>query len=49
MGEYSLPLVKLNIITDDGSFVDLEEENILENYVVYDQNLAPNTTINMTF
>ena len=46
---YSVTNIVLNIKTDDGSFVDLEEENILEQYVVVDQGLEPNTEINMTF
>lgn len=46
---YGATNIKLNIITDDGSYVGLDKENILENYVVTDQNLEPNTIITMTF
>lgn len=46
---YSVTNILLNIKTDDGSYVDLSEEKILEQYVVVDQGLEPNTEIKMTF
>ena len=46
---YSVTNIVLNIKTNDGSYVDLNEENILEQYVVIDQGLEPNTEISMTF
>ncbi len=41
--------IKLNIITEDGSFVDPEDYDSLNNYVVTSQSVAPNTPVTVTF
>lgn len=41
--------LKIVIITDDGSFVDTENEDELRNYIVTGQNIAPNTELKYTF
>ena len=38
---YGVTNIKLNIIPEDGSYVDLEEENVLEKYIVTDQSIDP--------
>lgn len=40
--------IRFAIVTDDGSYVNLDEETIKE-YVVYDQGVEPNTEINVEY
>lgn len=47
--EYGNATIKLIVITEDGSYVDLESEDELKNYKVIDQNIEPNTEIKFTF
>ncbi len=41
--------IKLNLITEDGSYIDLKEEGITNNYVVTNQSVAPNSLIKYEF
>ena len=38
-----------DILTDDGSYVDVEDENSLAQYVVTGQNVQPNTEFFLTY
>ena len=49
MAEYGETTVKLVIVTEDGSYVDLEEEDSLRQYVVTAQSITPNTELKLTF
>ena len=49
MDAYSAGYVSLNIITEDGSAVDLEDKAALANYVVTQQDVQPNTAISLTY
>ncbi len=50
---YGSGVVKLNIITDDGSYIDVSDSDVykevISQYKVTSQNVAPNSTISMTF
>lgn len=41
--------IKLNIVTDDGTVVDIEDKASLAQYVVVDQDVAPNTVLSYTY
>ncbi len=50
--EYGDSTIRLNIVTDDGSFIDLAQEEIektLEQYIVEGQSASPNTEIKYEF
>ncbi len=50
---YGASAVKLNVVTDDGSYIDLSDSDsykeVLSQYKVTAQNVAPNSTISMAF
>lgn len=46
---YGAGYITFDITASDGSFVDVEDEASLQNYIVRGQNVAPNTAITMTF
>lgn len=46
---YGQTTIRLIIVTDDGSYVDLEDSEILKQYVVTTQNIEPNTELKCTF
>ncbi|WP_329382188.1 hypothetical protein [Anaerofustis butyriciformans] len=41
--------IKLIIITEDGSYVDVSDTEILKNYIVTSQNIKPNTKLSMEY
>ena len=41
--------VLLNLVAEDGSFIDVSDETILQQYVVTGQNVAPNTEMKLTY
>ncbi len=41
--------VLLNLVAEDGSYIDVQDETILQQYVVTGQNVAPNSEIKMTY
>ncbi len=41
--------VKINVVTADGSYVDVENEEELKQYVVYAQNIEPNSEFNIQY
>lgn len=47
--EYGTAYVRLIVNTDDGSLVDLQDEDALKKYVVIGQSIAPNTEIKLSF
>ncbi len=49
MDSYSAGYVTLNIITEDGSAVDLEDASSLAGWVVTQQDIQPNTAISFTY
>lgn len=49
MDEYGHGHVKFIFVADDGAYLDPEDEEILKQYVVTGQDVAPNTEIKMTF
>ena len=46
---YGHSYVMFDILTDDGSYVDVEDENSLAQYVVTGQNVQPNTEFFLTY
>lgn len=46
---YSDGTVKFVIVTDDGSFVDVSDEEALKKYIVIDQNIEPNTEFKLEY
>lgn len=44
--KYGAAAVKLVLVSDDGSYVDIKDKDNVKNYVVKKQNIAPNTKIN---
>lgn len=47
--KYGEANIKLVLISDDGSFVELDDEETLKNYVVTAQSVAPNTELKLVF
>lgn len=47
--QYGNAYVHLIVNTDDGSFVDIQDEDALKNYVVTHQSIAPNSEIRFSF
>lgn len=41
--------IRLNLIADDGSYVDIHDENALKGYRVTGQSVEPNTEIKLVF
>ena len=41
--------VLLNLVAEDGSYIDVQDETILQQYVVTGQNVAPNSEMKMTY
>ena len=46
---YGAGSVRIVFVTEDGTYIDPEDEEQLKEYVVIDQNLEPNTEIKYTF
>lgn len=49
MHKYGDAVVKLVIVSDDGSYIDPEDTEALKNYVVTAQNISPNTELNLVY
>ena len=49
MDTYGEGLVELVLVSPDGSYVDVESEDILKEYSVVKQNIAPNTVLKLVF
>ena len=49
MDQYGNAYVHLAVYSNDGSFIDVNDENTLKNYVVTSQSIAPNTEFKMTY
>ena len=49
MDDYGDGGIKFILLVDDGSEIDLENENELKNYIVTSQGVAPNSEIKYTF
>ena len=49
LDRYQDALVQLNLVTEDGSYVDIENKKVLQNYVVTGQSIRPNTELKWTF
>lgn len=49
MDQYGKAYVYLAVYSDDGSYIDVQDENTLKNYMVTSQSLAPNTEIKMEY
>ena len=47
--EYGEANIELILISDDGSFIELDDEKTLRNYVVTSQSVAPNTELKLVF
>lgn len=47
--QYGTAHIDLVVNAEDGSFVDVKDEDSLKNYVVTRQSIAPNTELKMTF
>ncbi len=49
MDRYGEGLVELVFVSPDGSYVDVESEDVLKEYSVVKQNIAPNTVLKLVF
>ena len=49
MDQYGNAYIHLAVYSDDGSFVDINDETTLKNYVVTSQNIAPNSALKMSY
>lgn len=49
MDHYGEGYLKLILVNEDGSYIDINDEEKLKNYVVTAQNLEPNTELKYTF
>lgn len=49
MDQYGNAYIHLAIYSNDGSFIDVNDENTLKNYVVTSQNISPNTELKMAY
>ena len=49
MEHYGAGYIELVLVTPDGSYIDIETDNDLKQYVVTGQSLAPNTELKFTF
>lgn len=46
---YGVASLALILVTEDGSYIDIEDEDLLKEYVVTAQDLVPNTELKLTF
>ena len=46
---YGAGNIELIVVTEDGTFVDPKDVEMMKNYVVTGQNIAPNTELKLTF
>lgn len=49
MDEYGAGYIRLNLIADDGAYIDPEDKEQLRQYVVAGQDIAPNTEMKFVF
>lgn len=49
MEKYGDGVIKFNFIATDGSYIDVEDEELLKKYVVTGQSVKPNTEIKLTY
>ena len=49
LDRYGAGYLKLIFVTEDGSYLDFEDDSALQQYIVVDQNLKPNTEIKLIF
>ena len=49
MDSYGAGVLQLIFVTPDGTYLDIESDDILKQYTVTGQNLAPNTEMKLTF
>lgn len=49
MDSYGGGYIQLVLVKDDGSYVDIEDEEVLKGYYVVGQNIKPNSELKLTF
>lgn len=49
MDQYGACYIEISFITDDGTFIDIEDDAQLQQFVVIGQNPAPNSEIHITY
>ena len=49
MDRYGESVVELVFVTQDGSYIDIESEDVLKEYSVIKQNIEPNTVLKLVF
>lgn len=49
MDHYGAGYIRFVITSDDGTFIDPQDTELLKNYVIIGQDIAPNTELNFTF
>ncbi len=47
--KYGAGYLEFIFVTEDGSFIDIEDESLLQKYIVTGQNIAPNTEMKYVF
>lgn len=49
LDEYHAARIELCIVTADGTYIDIEDTDLMQQYVVVGQSVAPNTKVTMTY
>ena len=47
--EYGATSIKFNFVADDGAYLDPENKDLLKQYVVTAQDVAPNSEMKLTY
>lgn len=47
--EYGNGSIELKLVSDDGSYIDVSDDDLLKQYVVTDQNVAPNSELTYVY
>lgn len=49
LDEYHAARIELCVVTEDGTYVDIEDSDLLQQYVIIGQNIAPNTEVKIVY
>lgn len=49
LDEYHAARIELCIVTEDGTYIDIEDSDLLQQYVIIGQNIAPNTEVKIVY
>lgn len=49
LDEYHAARIELCVVTEDGTYIDIEDSDLLQQYVIIGQNIAPNTEVEIVY